>query len=144
MSDIVISVDPAEYGLEAVYMACYTFLNRYSVSIGKDTGKGIPVFLKAQNALSDEEALKIREDFQNELVENAIRLKIAASNQKIREYIIARALLQDSSPEIQDVPQVEEKPAMDDELEKEIQKLLEDVDNAETAENPAETTKEKQ
>jgi His-Xaa-Ser system protein HxsD len=86
----VFEVDLGAYSLEAVYGACYIFLDRYYISLERPAENTIRV--KAQPKVGVEPNIAIEGEFKNELLNQVLREKIAARNARLREYIIGRAL----------------------------------------------------
>lgn len=133
----VVEVKTALYGLEAVYRACYTFLDRSYIKLEGDPQGSIQVHvgLKPDAKLTLE---ALQGELQNELIHQALRLKVATSNQKLRDYIVTQALASAegvSAPaRAQSAPQSPDS-QLDENLEKEIEKLLAEVE-AQGADDP--------
>ena len=107
-NEIVISVNPDLYSLEALYGAAYIFLDSCYVFLDGDIKKEIKVHLKSKDS-SSVEIDQLEGEFLNELLNCSLRDKISKSNKKMREYIIAAALTGASEKECSDcTPQVEE------------------------------------
>lgn len=88
--EIVFTINPSVYPLEAIYTTCYVFLDRFYLFLDKEQAK-IKVFLKPK------EGIRLGLDaccgeFMNELLNNTLRFLISKKNQKIREMIIQEAL----------------------------------------------------
>jgi len=133
-----IAVQVPLYGLEALYLACYAFLDRAYLRLEGDPKACVQVRLRAKNG--DGAALdSVAGEFENELLHQALRTRITAANQKIREHIITRALAsaQGYAPETAEscdcgasgegTPLAEEA-VLDADLEKEVDKLLAEVE----------------
>lgn len=130
-----IEVQVNMYGLEALYKACYTFLDRAYVRLqGDPQGTVKIVFRPKEGTKLPLEALA--GEFENELLHQALRVKVADGNRKIREHIVTRALL--SAQGVSVVPAQPAAPApaqgggsvLDADLEMEIEKLLAEVEKA--------------
>lgn len=80
------------YPLEAIYAAAYVYLDRCYVLLDKQGKDRISVRLKSRPECARKEFDEIVGEFENELVNQALRLKIAKRTEKIREAIIHRAL----------------------------------------------------
>ena len=93
MAAIHLDVRTTVYPLEAIYAACYSFIDRAYVRLDERPKKTIRVFLDSKGPAGKDEMRRLEGDFQNELLHHALRLKVSASNQKIREYVVTRALL---------------------------------------------------
>lgn len=87
-----IPVDLEIYPLQAVQAAAYTFTDRSYVRLAKKSGVRAVVEILPKKG-SEYNRTELEGEFMNELLHHALRLKIAGSNRKIREYITARALL---------------------------------------------------
>lgn len=91
MKKIKISIDSTIFSLEAILSACYGFIDGYYISLDKK-GKKILVSIESKLA-EDLKTKEIEGRFKNELLHNALRIKISNNNSEIREYIISQALL---------------------------------------------------
>ncbi len=132
MSEITSEVDVPLYGLEAVYKACYAFLERAFVRLEGEPAGRITVRLRLKPDAPAELAKTLAGEFENELLHQALRTKVAASNQKIREYIVTRALASAEGVAVGQAPAAAAAPppadVLDEDLEKEIEKLLAEVE----------------
>jgi len=87
------SFDLNNYPMEAVYSAAYVFIDQaylFFESAGKNKVK---VSLKGKKELGQKKLEELKGEFLNELLNSSLRIKLAKSNKKIREYIIGQALL---------------------------------------------------
>ncbi len=84
-------VDETVYPLEAVYGACYLFIDRCYVFLDRQEGTRIRVVLKARGETTEEGLAALVGSFANELLNQALRHRIGESNGRIREYIMAKA-----------------------------------------------------
>ncbi len=137
---VSISVDSKIYPLQAVYAASYTFTDRAYVEVSDKASRKIGVTLTVKNggALNPS---RLKGEFMNELLHHTLRLKIAASNQKIREYIVTQALFSAQPAQEQDGAntakhQAKQTAAQDEKLEKEIEKLLKEVEKEDYKTDP--------
>jgi len=89
----VIVINPSVYPLEAVYGAAYVFLDKAYVFLEEGPKDHILVSLKGKEKMDEKDLKKLAGEFHNELLNCALRNKISKNNQKIREYVIARALM---------------------------------------------------
>lgn len=126
-------VDPEVYPLAAVQAAAYALTDRAHVKIEREASGGeLRVLLRAKNGA---EPGPLEGDFFNELLHQSLRLRVSAANQKLREYIVTRALVSAQPPSEAPCPECEsaqapaEAPPLDAELEKEIEKLLAAVES---------------
>lgn len=84
-------VDERLYPLDAIRGAAYLFLDRCFVSLQRPEDQLVDVNLKSKGP-TDEAALgDLAGEFYNALLDQAVRVQVAASSGKIREYIMARA-----------------------------------------------------
>lgn len=88
-----LEVDARIYPLQAIYGAAYTFLDRVYIFLDGDPDGIINVRLKTKEGIAEDAFQVIRGEFQNELLNYALRVRISESNKKIREYIVGTALL---------------------------------------------------
>ena len=89
---IIVPVNSQLYPLEAIYGAAYVFLDRAYLFLDGNPKKQIWIHLKGKKKLAKKELKDLAGEFYNELLNCALRDKISKNNQKIREYIVARAL----------------------------------------------------
>lgn len=148
-----ITVDLAVYPLKAVQAAAYSLTDRLIVRIVRGGRGAVSVFLKPKSG-GDPETLA--GEFHNELLHESLRLQVSQANQKIREYIVTKALVSAQVPSIvpsgpasESAPAAQEpcpecetqqvQPAaapVDAELEKEIEKLLAEIEKGGGADDP--------
>ncbi len=129
-----IRVDTGVYPLEAVEAACYGLTDRAYVRIGRRAQGGLEVFLRPKDTPSaSREALE--GEFYNELLHQSLRLRVSEANRKIREYVVTKALVSAQPPSeipqapcLECAPQAPPPPPVDAELEKEIEKLLAEIE----------------
>lgn len=84
------------YPLDTIQGAAYLFLDRAYVFLDRPADRQVAVVLKAKAAEADLDALA--GEFSNELLNQALRKAIGASNAKIREFILAKALFSVDAP----------------------------------------------
>ncbi len=87
-----ILLNPKLYSLDVIYGACYVFIDRAYILLDGDVKKRIKVFIKSKNKLPRKGLESLTGDFENELLNYALREKINKTNRKIRERIIEKAL----------------------------------------------------
>ena len=139
-----ITVDLTVYPLAAVQAAAYSLTDRLYVRISRGAKGTAAVALKPKSG-GDAELLS--DAFHNELLHESLRLQVSLANQKIREYIVTKALVSAQVPSLTpaaagDAPAAPEACSertaqsapdavepMDAELEKEIEKLLAEIEN---------------
>lgn len=88
-----ITVNPKIYPLPAVYGAAYVFIDKVYVYLDGHPEKKIEIYFKAKEGIGEKGLQEIIGQFENEMLNYALREQIVKSNQKIREQIIAQALL---------------------------------------------------
>jgi His-Xaa-Ser system protein HxsD len=88
-----VDVKTTIYPLEAIYSAAYQFINRAYLRLEQKAKDEVRVHLEPKVDKTDAGFKKIGGEFQNELIHQCVRSKVAESNKKIREYIVTRALL---------------------------------------------------
>lgn len=129
---VSVEVQVPVYGIDAVYKASYTFLDRAYIRLEGDPGGTISVKIRLKNEAIGSLLESIAGEFENELIHQALRARVSSANQKIREYIVTRALASaegaaascaGNSPEGAPPESV-----LDEDLEKEIEKLLAEVE----------------
>ena len=90
------------YPLSAIMTTAYSFLERAYVHLDTGSKGQVVVELKGKQQLSEKEKAEIKGEFNNELLNCALREYIAKENSKIREYIVGQALyssVQENAPE---------------------------------------------
>lgn len=93
---LTINLNSKVYPLEVVLGAAYSFIDRVYVYLDGDPDKIIKISFKSKDG--DSNIKKIAGDFQNELLNQALRRQISENNQVIREYIVANAILGSMTP----------------------------------------------
>lgn len=152
-------IDERIYPLEAVQNAVYVFTDRAYVRV-EPAGQGrlsVVMTFKPSSAPAAQDELK--GEFDNELVHQALRLRVSDANRKIREFIVTKALVSaqpvaaaeagaaeavaaaaDACPDCAAAPPAEagaQAPAQIDEaLEKEIDRLLAEIESGDGAADP--------
>jgi His-Xaa-Ser system protein HxsD len=109
-------VDETVYPLEAVYGACYLFLERCFVYLSRPKPAVVEVRLTSRESATPAELDALAGEFTNELLSQVTRLRLSQATARIREYYTAAALRAASAA-----------PSVDDLLaELESEELLED------------------
>lgn len=124
-----LTVETAVYPKEAVLAAANTFAGRAYVRVGGLKKARLCVSL-APKPGAQLDAAALEGEFFNELLHHALRLKITARNQALREKIVAQALMSGQFTPGASKPagKAAEKPADDKALEKEIENLLKEAE----------------
>ena len=89
---ISFAVDETLYPLEAIYGACYLFLERCFVYLSRPQPQTVEVRLTARGSATAAELDALAGEFANELLSQALRLRLSQSTARIREYYTAAAL----------------------------------------------------
>jgi len=116
---ISFEVDEAIYPLEAVYGACYLFLDKCYVYLSRPRPSIITVRLTAKESTSAAELDALAGEFGNELLSQSTRLRLSQATARIREYYTAAALrAAASAPSIDDLlAELESEELLEDPLE---------------------------
>ena len=91
-NQLEISLNPKIYPLEAVYGACYVFIDRAYLFLDGDPKREIKVFIKGKEKNSSKELKRLKGEFENELLNYAFRISLAKYTKEIRDMIVERAL----------------------------------------------------
>lgn len=89
---ISFEVDESIYPLEAVYGACYLFLERCFVFLSRAKPGVVDVRLTARESATAAELDALAGEFGNELLSQVTRLRLSQATARIREYYTAAAL----------------------------------------------------
>jgi len=89
---IILRLNPRIYSLEAIYGASYVFIDRAYIFLDGNLSKEIAVHIKGKRRFSPKALEGLVGEFQNELLNYALREKINRHSRRIREYIVGRAL----------------------------------------------------
>ncbi|MBL7130721.1 MAG: His-Xaa-Ser system protein HxsD, partial [Candidatus Omnitrophica bacterium] len=76
----------------AIYGACYVFIDRAYIFLDGDSKKEIKIYIKGKRKFPLQKLKRLVGEFQNELLNYALREKIGKNTRKIREYIVGKAL----------------------------------------------------
>ncbi len=90
------------YPLEAILSTAYLFVDQAYIFL-QTKGDNIEVSLKGKKKMSLKQLESIKGEFYNELLNCALRLKIAKRNKDIRQYIVQRALFSSVSDSVDSV-----------------------------------------
>jgi len=89
---IAFDVDEGIYPLEAIYGACYVFIDRCFVYLSRPKAGEVKVQLTTRGAATAADLDALAGEFANELLSQATRLKLSQATMRIREYYTAAAL----------------------------------------------------
>ena len=88
---VLLRLDEGLYPLDAIRGAAYLFLDRCFVRLERPEDRLVDVTHKSKGPTDDEALGALAGEFCNALLDQAVRVQVAASSGKIREYIMARA-----------------------------------------------------
>lgn len=94
-----VTINLKTYPLEAIYQACYVFLDRAYIFLDIKSPGEILIDFGPKDKMSSKQLTKLRGEFLNELLSASLRLEIAKRNKNIREAIVGQALLSASKDE---------------------------------------------
>ncbi len=116
---ISFEVDESVYPLEATYGACYLFLEQCFVYLTRPRLGVVGVRLTTRGAATPAELETLAGEFGNELLSQALRLKLSQATMRIREYYTAAALrAATSAPSVDDLlAELESEELLEDPLE---------------------------
>ncbi len=86
-------IDTKFYPQDAVYSVAYLLLERYYIKLKSGNKNNIVLQLTSDQELKQEQIDDLMRRIEQELINQTLRLKIAKENQKLREYILGKALL---------------------------------------------------
>lgn len=142
-------VEERLYPLEAAQAAAYAFTDRAYARV-EAAGEGrLRVVLAPKAGTSPEAAAALEGELRNELLHQALRLKVSEANRKIREFIVTKALVSaqpasalpaaapaSDAAGCPDCAAAPAAPPLDPELEKEIDRLLAAVEGGDESADP--------
>jgi His-Xaa-Ser system protein HxsD len=139
---ISFAVDESVYPLEAVYGACYVFLDKCFVYLSRAKPEVVDVRLTARESAGPAQLEALADEFANELLSQSIRQRLSQSSARIREYYTAAALrAATSAPSVDDLlAELESEELLEDPLE--IMVPWEEKHGAEQADSEAEPKKD--
>lgn len=110
------------YPMDAIYGACYVFVDRCYVYLDAPAPRRVEVVLRGKEPLDRAEMEALVGDFANGLLHQVIRIRLAKRTGAVRDMIVGRALLSaqpDADPLTEDAygaPGAELDPIPEDEL----------------------------
>jgi len=119
LDHISFSVDESAYPLDAIYGACYLFLDRCFVYLTRTDSGAVGVRLTSQESATPADLDTLAGEFTNELLSQALRIRLSQSTARIREYYTAAALrAATSAPSVDDLlAELESEELLEDPLE---------------------------
>jgi His-Xaa-Ser system protein HxsD len=154
-TEITFDLDETLYPLEAVQNAVYVFTDRAYVRVERAGADRLKVMMTIKAGAPASVSVELRGEFDNELIHQVLRERISLSNQKIREFIVTKALVsaqpsalvaaaapavaaaEAACPECADqASPAPAPPQIDAALEKEIDRLLAEIESGDGAADP--------
>src|SRR4051812_38295573 len=87
---LVVAVNTDLYSREALFRVCYLFTDRCYLFLMQDEGSPV-IQVRFTRKSSDTDLNKMAGEFSNELINQKVRMDIAAETKAIRELIVAQA-----------------------------------------------------
>lgn len=154
--EIAFELDETLYPLEAVQNAVYVFTDRAYVRVERSRPERLKVVMTVKAGSPASVRIELKGEFDNELIHQVLRQRVSASNQKIREFIVTKALVSaqpaalvaasaPAVPAASEAPCPEcadssgpppAAPQIDAALEKEIDRLLAEIESGDGASDP--------
>lgn len=157
-TEATFEIDERLYPLEAVQNAIYTYTDRAYVRVEPAGAGKLTVVMTFKPAATPAVRGELRGEFDNELIHQALRLRVSEANQKIREFIVTKALVSaqpaelvasgtPAAPPAESCPDCDAAAAqgnssapahapIDEALEKEIDRLLAEIESGDGASDP--------
>ncbi len=89
---ISFDLDETLYPLEAIYGACYVFIDRCFVFLSRPKTGEVTVRLTARDSATAADLDALAGEFANELLSQVTRLRLSQATMRLREYYTAAAL----------------------------------------------------
>ncbi|OGR95576.1 MAG: His-Xaa-Ser system protein HxsD [Elusimicrobia bacterium GWF2_62_30] len=93
MNKSVFNLNLDTYSLESVYQAAYSMLDKLYFYFDKRNAKTLMVEIKSKENLPMPALEKLKGEFLNELLNSELRVSVAKRTRKVREALIAQALI---------------------------------------------------
>lgn len=135
--EVIYSIETDLYPLEVIRGASFVFSDRAHISLQSNGKKNINVRMKLKEESEKAEALEkklkyLAGEFNNELLNQALRKDLGEQNKNIREYIVSQALFGASPESVNQKSQQETDEELDKLLEKELKALEKEEKNAQS------------
>lgn len=116
---ISFDIDESLYPLEAIYGACYVFIDRCFIYLSRPKDAEVRVQLTTRAAATEADLDLLAGEFANELLSQVTRLRLSQATTRIREYYTAAALrAATSAPSIDELlAELESEELLEDPLE---------------------------
>ncbi|HLD62036.1 His-Xaa-Ser system protein HxsD [Candidatus Roizmanbacteria bacterium RIFCSPHIGHO2_02_FULL_37_24] len=128
---ITFNITSKLYPIDIILNTAYIFVDRCYVFLDGDPASVVKINLKGKNKLSDKQLLDLSGEFNNELLNQILRAKLAKDNKKLREYIVGQALI-GASPE---QPAADSGQNTDEELDRILERELKALEKEEKKES---------
>lgn len=89
-------IDEGLFPLDAIYGAAYLFVDRCYVFLDRPADGQVEVQLRAKGDADEATLEALAGEFANELLNQALRIRVGDSTRKIREYTMAKAFFSQS------------------------------------------------
>lgn len=134
-NSVIFSIDESIYPLDILKQAAFIFIDRCYVHLDRE-GERFTISLKGKDKLDTAGLEALKGEFDNELLNQLIRRQIGRNNQKLREMIVAKALLSatrrnasEAQPAAQPAAQVRPWDDVSKEEQDELDKLLAEIES---------------
>ena len=135
--EIIYSVNTNLYSLEVIRGAAFVFTDRAHIFLQNDGKKYIKACIKLKENSEigqniDKKLKSLAGEFNNEMLNQALRKELGEQNKNIREYIVSQALFGASPESVNQKPQKDSDEELDKLLEKELKALEEEEKKSKT------------
>ncbi|MCP4806981.1 MAG: His-Xaa-Ser system protein HxsD [Proteobacteria bacterium] len=89
-------IDESLFPLDAIYGAAYLFVDRCYVFLDRPADQRVEVQLRTKGDADEATLEALAGEFANELLNQALRVRVGDSTRKIREYTMAKAFFSQS------------------------------------------------
>jgi His-Xaa-Ser system protein HxsD len=117
--EVSFDIDEEIYAIDAIYSACYLFIDRAYVFLARPADKKVRVRLRAKSETNPAELEALAGEFANELLNSQLRFRLGRATAGLREQYMARAFFGERQSST-------------------ISELLAELDSEELAEDPLE------
>lgn len=116
---VAFDIDESIYSLDALYGACYVFIEKCFVYLSRPNPGVVKVRLTSRRSASTAELDELAGEFANEVLSQVTRLQLAGATARLREYYTAAALrTATSTPSIDELlAELESEDLLEDPLE---------------------------
>jgi His-Xaa-Ser system protein HxsD len=95
---VTLTVDESIYDLDVIQGAAYLFVDRCYIWLDRPADRRVDVVLRTKGEADTATLEALAGEFQNELLNQALRKNIGDTNAKIREFIMAKAFFAVDAP----------------------------------------------